>query len=180
MILSLKAIIVFLRSIDLGEIGRVLIAGLIKGVTDKLKALKDTVIGAASSVSNWFKAKLGIHSPSRVFAQFGGFMMQGLEGGIAADQSGPLDRIRMFSADITKAMAVGAAVPAIAAAPAAAAASPSAASTGPITIVIQQQPGQNGTDLARLVRQEIEAIKRGEAAAARSRFADEQDYGGFA
>ncbi|HWJ69136.1 MAG TPA: phage tail tape measure protein [Sphingobium sp.] len=176
---AMMPVLDYLRSIDLGDIGRELIAGLIKGITDQLKALKDTVVGAASSVSNWFKEKLGIHSPSRVFAQYGGFMMQGLEGGIAADQAGPLDRIRMISADIMKAMAAGAAVPAIAASPAAAAASPSSASIGPVTIVIQQQPGQNAQDLARLVRQEIEAIKRGEAAAARSRFADEQDYGGF-
>lgn len=176
---AMMPVLDYLRGINLFEIGQQLIAGLIRGVTDKLKALKDTVIGAASAVSNWFKEKLGIHSPSRVFAQFGGFMMQGLEGGIAADQAGPLDRIKMISADITRAMAMGAAAPAIAATPAAAAAPP-APSLGDITIVIKQLPGQDSKDLARLVREALEDIKRGEAAAARSRFADDQDYGGFA
>ena len=58
----------YLRSLNFTEIGQNLIQGLINGVTGMLGALKSTIVGAASSVANWFKSKLGIHSPSRVFA----------------------------------------------------------------------------------------------------------------
>ena len=44
-------------------------------------------------------------------------MMQGLDGGIQAEQRAPIDRIKTLAADISRAMALGAATPAIAAAP---------------------------------------------------------------
>lgn len=40
-------------------IGGMLMDGLISGITSRLGALKDTVVGAASAVGNWFKEKLG-------------------------------------------------------------------------------------------------------------------------
>lgn len=40
-------------------IGSMLMDGLISGITGRLSALKDTVVGAASAVGNWFKEKLG-------------------------------------------------------------------------------------------------------------------------
>ncbi|HEX7856021.1 MAG TPA: phage tail tape measure protein [Sphingobium sp.] len=181
LIQALSPAIAYLRSLNLMEIGRNLIQGLINGISSMLGALKSTIVNAASAASNWFKQKLGIHSPSRVFAQFGGFMMEGLEGGIAAGQSAPIQRVTGIASDITRALAVGAAAPAVAsvtAAPTQAASAPAA--MGPVTIVIQQQPGQNGADLARLVREEFEALKRQEQAAQRSSFSDTSDYGAFA
>ena len=40
-------------------IGSMLMDGLISGITGRLAALKDTVVGAASAIGNWFKEKLG-------------------------------------------------------------------------------------------------------------------------
>lgn len=39
-------------------IGSMLMDGLISGITSRLGALKDTIVGAASAVGNWFKEKL--------------------------------------------------------------------------------------------------------------------------
>jgi hypothetical protein len=90
------------------EIGRNLIQGLIKGVTGMLSALKSTIVGAASSVANWFKEKLGIHSPSRVFAGLGGFVMAGLDQGLADNTAGPLDRISDLSEGMTQRLQIAA------------------------------------------------------------------------
>ncbi|ATH13818.1 phage tail tape measure protein [Delftia acidovorans] len=68
------------------EIGGQLIDGLISGVTAKLTALKDTVIGAATSVGQWFKETLGIASPSRVFMEYGGWVSEGAALGIQKGQ----------------------------------------------------------------------------------------------
>ena len=63
--------------------GANLISGLVGGITSGLGWLKDTVVGVASSVAGWFKEKLGINSPSRVFMEFGGWVSEGAALGIA-------------------------------------------------------------------------------------------------
>lgn len=82
-----------------------IVRGIITGITGMLGQLRDTIVGAASSAANWFKSKLGIHSPSRLFASFGGFMMQGLDQGIARDQDRPVERIDHLANRLTAAMA---------------------------------------------------------------------------
>lgn len=58
-----------------------------------VKGLKDGILGAWDSFSEWFGGKVdgviglakdifGVHSPSTVFSEIGGFLMQGLEQGI--------------------------------------------------------------------------------------------------
>ena len=96
------------------EFGRNMIMGLVRGITGALGTLKSTVVGAASSAANWFKSKLGIRSPSRVFAGFGGFMMQGLANGIDRDASRPVQRINALSRAVTAAIAVTSVSPALA------------------------------------------------------------------
>ncbi|WP_428142973.1 phage tail tape measure protein [Delftia acidovorans] len=68
------------------QIGGQMIDGLISGVTAKLTALKDTVVGAATSVGQWFKETLGIASPSRVFMEYGGWVSEGAALGIQKGQ----------------------------------------------------------------------------------------------
>ncbi len=154
----------YLRNLDFAGLGRYLIDGLIGGITSKLAALKSTIMNVASAVSNWFKRKLDINSPSRVFAEYGGFMMQGLEGGIIGGQGGPIDRIRAVAADVTRALAIGAAVPSIAGA----ATAPGAGSTGAsgaqtinhYTIKIDATGGAVAQDIGAQVREAIEQIER--------------------
>lgn len=67
--------------------GANIMAGLVGGITNGLGAVKDAITGAADSVVGWFKEKLGIHSPSRVFGELGGFISEGAAVGIEGGQS---------------------------------------------------------------------------------------------
>ena len=51
------------------QAGRAMIDGMSSGIASGWQMLKDTVGGAADGAVGWFKAKLGIRSPSRVFAE---------------------------------------------------------------------------------------------------------------
>lgn len=71
-----------IREIDLFEIGRNIIEGLINGIMDKWNALKDTVKGIADGITGWITGALDINSPSRVMAKLGVFTSQGLAEGM--------------------------------------------------------------------------------------------------
>lgn len=75
------------------EFGASLIQGLISGLMGGITAVKDKITNIASSVSGWFKEKLGINSPSRVFAEHGGDVMGGLQQGLGNGEGGVLERI---------------------------------------------------------------------------------------
>ncbi|MCI2698183.1 phage tail tape measure protein [Enterobacter hormaechei] len=64
------------------DFGGHLIDGLINGIKNKWESLKTTVTDMGDSVGGWFKEKLGIHSPSRVFIGFGDNIAQGAAIGI--------------------------------------------------------------------------------------------------
>lgn len=161
------------------DFGRMLITGLIRGITGMLGALKSTIVNAAGSAAAWFKTKLGIRSPSRVFAGFGGFMMQGLERGIDRGADGPLGRITRLSRELGGAMALGAATPALAAGagPPGGAGGPSggAPSTRTYNITINAGAG-DAQSIADAVRKAIDDIDREDRAAAYSAFADRPDW----
>ncbi len=156
----------FLKALDFGQIGRDLIQGLINGVLGKMAALKNTIVNAASAVTGWFKEKLGIHSPSRVFAGLGGFVMEGLDQGLAANSAGPLQRISELSGQMTRALAVGAGGAAMAAASPAAAQGSDGAAAAPMAapstyqINIKVAAGAAPDDIAEAVRKAIEQIER--------------------
>lgn len=54
-----------LRSIDLFEIGKNIIKGLIDGIGSMFNAVKDTITGIADTIKGGITGALGIHSPSR-------------------------------------------------------------------------------------------------------------------
>lgn len=68
------------------EFGANILAGLVNGITKGLGTVKDAIVNVASSTVGWFKEKLGIHSPSRVFAELGGFTAQGAAIGMEGEQ----------------------------------------------------------------------------------------------
>lgn len=74
-------------------VGAQLIDGLIGGIMAKWESLKATVGGIADGVGGWMKEKLGIKSPSRVFAEIGGYTMAGLENGLLGGKDGPLSAV---------------------------------------------------------------------------------------
>lgn len=70
-----------------------MVLGLVNGVRSMGGAAVDAVAGVATGVMDRFKGMLGIHSPSRVFAQFGDFTMQGFAGGLGRSQAQPLQQV---------------------------------------------------------------------------------------
>ncbi|MBD3682994.1 phage tail tape measure protein [Stenotrophomonas sp. Br8] len=80
-----------------------MITGLINGVKSMGGAAFDAIAGIAEGVTVKFKSMLGIHSPSRVFAQFGDFTMQGLAGGLDRSQGEPLQQVTSVGDRITQA-----------------------------------------------------------------------------
>src|SRR5471032_1053898 len=68
------------------EFGANILGGLVNGITSGLGAVKDAITNVAGSTVEWFKEKLGIHSPSRVFGELGGFITQGAAIGMQSEQ----------------------------------------------------------------------------------------------
>lgn len=85
------------------EFGGMIINGLIGGLTSGLGKVKDAITSLGDSTIGWFKEKLGIHSPSRVFAELGGFTTEGLAMGVDAGAKAPLNAVARMGQDLTKA-----------------------------------------------------------------------------
>lgn len=88
-------------------IGRQIIDGLIAGLRERWSALKEGVSNIGSSIAGWFKEKLGIRSPSRVFAELGGHLMGGLQLGIERAAGLPLAAMRGVAAGLAAPLAAG-------------------------------------------------------------------------
>ena len=89
------------------QIGLDVMLGLSRGIRNAAGAVKDAVFSTAENVTNWFKSKLGINSPSRVFAELGGFTMAGLVQGLGRGESGALKAIGEFSRRFATTAALG-------------------------------------------------------------------------
>ncbi|PKA79032.1 TP901 family phage tail tape measure protein [Pseudomonas tolaasii NCPPB 2192] len=100
------------------EFGSMIVNGLVNGLTAGLGAVKGAIGSIGDSSIGWFKEKLGIHSPSRVFAELGGFTMEGLTKGLESGQKGPLNALSSMSQKLTAAGTLTLTAPAIPAMPA--------------------------------------------------------------
>src|SRR5690606_16332539 len=89
------------------DAGVAIVQGLINGFKSMFPDLTASIGKAADGLVGFFKKKLGIHSPSRVVAQLGGFTMAGLAKGIAGGEGGPLKQLATTAKRITAAGAVG-------------------------------------------------------------------------
>lgn len=83
------------------EFGSMIVNGLVNGLTAGLGQVKDAVAGLGDGAIGWFKEKLGIHSPSRVFAELGGFTTEGLAQGLDAGAKLPLAAMNRISSQLT-------------------------------------------------------------------------------
>ncbi|CAE6783533.1 hypothetical protein R69746_04400 [Paraburkholderia aspalathi] len=179
------------------EFGANILSGLVNGITSGLGAVKDAITGVADSTVGWFKEKLGIHSPSRVFGELGGFIGQGAAIGMESEQ-GRVAKAAIGLATIAAtsfgmpALANGAALaqaaavpivratvpidtrPPLGAAPAAASAAGNAAPAafGPITINIYPSAGMDSAEVGRMVRAELERAQRAQQARKGSSLSD--------
>lgn len=164
------------------EFGSMIIDGLMGGIKAKFGALKDSVVGMGESVGGWFKDKLGIKSPSRVFMQFGGDTAEGLALGIAANKDSPLKQVAGMAKQVAAAgaltlasgMSFASDIQFDSRAPIGSAAGQSGGSqaASPITINLYAAPGMDETMLAQLVAREVDKINRQKQVSQRSRLGD--------
>ncbi|UVS99072.1 hypothetical protein [Burkholderia glumae] len=166
------------------DFGANLMSGLVDGIKSGLGSVKNAIESAGGSVIGWFKEKLGIHSPSRVFAALGGFAMAGLEQGLRKGQAGPLSTVLEVGKRIVAAGAgigvMGAAIaggtpPALDNRPPLTAASVAArapSAPAPVTINVYAAPGMDAHAIAQEVRQVLHQEQAAQAARERSRLRD--------
>lgn len=74
----------YLSSIDLASIGSNIIQGLANGISSGASAITTALSNAVQGAIDAAKAKLGEHSPSKVFAEIGMNVQRGFAGGIDA------------------------------------------------------------------------------------------------
>jgi hypothetical protein len=163
------------------EFGRNLMHGFIDGITGALSWVKNTVMHAGESIIGWFKEKLGIKSPSKVFAELGDYTIQGLTLGLQRSEQAPLNKVSRLAKRITQlgaGIAIStAAMPAIAFDTRAPLASQSSRPTSvvqgdTINITIHSSQGANETAIADAIARVLEDRDRQKAARRRSGLMD--------
>lgn len=163
------------------EFGTQMVLGMVNGITGSMGQARDAVMRVGDNVVGWFKDKLGIRSPSRVFAELGGFTMQGLALGLAND-SRPISALAqstraLIAAAGTGLASVGFAAPAINfdSRPPLAATSTAMGGQAAVNhyeIHVHAAPGMDEQRIAQMVVAEIDRRDRDAAARARSRLTD--------
>lgn len=93
-----------------GGFGRALMQGLVGGIRSMLGAVRDAVMETATAAVNWFRDRLGIRSPSRVFAGLGVDVMAGLTQGLTRGGAGAVGRVAGVAGALVGAMAAPGAV----------------------------------------------------------------------
>ncbi|NWD70761.1 phage tail tape measure protein [Pseudomonas gingeri] len=162
------------------EFGNMIVNGLINGLFAGLGQIKDAITSIGDSTIGWFKEKLGIHSPSRVFAELGGFTMAGLTQGLESGQQGPLNAMTRMSKQLTAAgnMALGgsplSALTIDDRPPISSRASMAYDSHDTYEINIHPTAGMDAQAIGRAVRAEMTRAKNEQAARRRSRLSDSE------
>lgn len=146
--------------------GADMLNGLKNGIMSKANAVVEGIQGVAGRVKGAFTGLMGIRSPSRVFAGYGDFMMQGLNNGLLKNDSpvramlSTSDNLRaaMDTSEIRfdnrKPIMAGSIMGRGSGQPVAAA---------PINITINAQPHQSEQQIAQLVAQEIAKQQRSQS-----------------
>lgn len=74
------------KEVDWSGVGEGITTGTEGGITGLWDSFKSRVVNKFKSLVNSVKSTLGIASPSKVFKSIGGFMMEGLNGGIESEE----------------------------------------------------------------------------------------------
>lgn len=162
------------------DIGAMAIKGLADGIRSGWKWVEEALGGIAKLMPGFVAKPLDMHSPSRVFAELGGFTMQGLERGILGGKDGPLAAVFDVGKSIAAAgagMIIGGAAMAGSVAVGmkpAPGISATAANAGGNTFHfhIYAAPGMDERALAAAVRQEFVRVEHERAARKRSQLQD--------
>ena len=92
------------------DIGKHLIEGLWNGIKAMGTWLKEKITGFARTIIDGFKSGFGVSSPSKLTAAIGGFLVQGLQKGVARETSGLLHYLDGVAADIVGAFSLSTSV----------------------------------------------------------------------
>lgn len=178
-----SGIVTYVRGIpqQFMTIGGQIIDGLWQGISAKWESVKAKVAEIGNSISSTVKEKLGIKSPSRVFAEIGLHTMRGLQQGLANHQDSPLNTVIGLTKRLKQSatgLMLGGAITAAAATPIdnrpPLSPRPSMASSGQsvFNITIHAAQGMDEKKLATLVRQQIEQHERSKQSRQRSALTD--------
>lgn len=167
------------------EFGANIIQGLANGITNRIALVRDAIGQAADGAVGWFKDKLGIRSPSRVFIEAGANIAQGAALGI--DRTAPQVRAAALGMAAASLVALPAmALPAVGQSAGLGAPAPAHAplagmrSSGPNVVVqgdtvhltIQAGAGVDPAAIAQLVRAELARHEQAKAARLRGAYVD--------
>lgn len=83
-------------------IGQDIIDGLLAGLRAKWEAVKAWFSGLADGIPDWVRERLGIHSPSTVFADIGQNIMLGLSDGLEREQDGISSSVGSFAQSLAQ------------------------------------------------------------------------------
>lgn len=89
------------------ETGRFIVEGIWKGISGASGWLKDKVVSFAKSVGDTIRDFFGIHSPSRLMAEYGAYIAEGLAKGIKDNKDAPAGEA-LSMAELTRDAIVGA------------------------------------------------------------------------
>jgi hypothetical protein len=164
------------------QMGLHLIQGLGRGILSGVGWVLKLITNVATTIGGAFARAMGIKSPSRVFMAYGGHLMAGLHNGIDNDADAPVGRMTRLSRDLTQALAVTAATPALAVAGVApgagsAPATARAAAPAPMTVTIHiNGANRDPQDIAAAVEQALARVDAARRADNYSAFADAPDW----
>lgn len=142
--------------------------GLVNGITGRLAAVRDAIASAADESIGWFKEKLGIHSPSRVFMELGGYVSEGAALGI----EGGAGRARAAALGLAAATMVP--LPGMASADGIGAGFGGAGGgqASQIVVNVYAQPGMDAAAIGRAVAAELDRREQRKATRGRSGYTD--------
>jgi len=154
----------------LASIGGQMMQGLVNALNPVL--LVNRLLDVARSGITAFKNFFGIKSPSRLMMAMGGYITEGLSGGIDRGAGGAIKAARAMASGVAGASMATAS---LAATGGGAMATGGAASIqiGQISISVQAAPGQSPQDIAKAVAAEFERRASMAAAAKRSSYSDD-------
>jgi len=87
------------------QIGRDIIDGIWRGIEEKIAWIKEKIKGFSDMLPEWVRERLGISSPSKVFAEIGGYVMEGLSQGLTAGMKDVTGELGGFADEIANTFA---------------------------------------------------------------------------
>lgn len=158
------------------DLGRQVAIGLVTGLRDGLLWVWDAAKAMAGKAVEAVKSALGIHSPSRVFAEIGGHTAAGLVQGIDRGTPAAVSSVRRMAAGITVAgaatLGAGMAVAGTGGPGTAGPGAGGAVSIGPVSIVIQGA-GMSAEEIAIAVDKRLRALATQTKTEQQARFFDD-------